>query len=873
MDETTRKALTVQYLHACEKAWSRLRAGDAEIPLASVFVMLQAVASPPPRPLDRRPDLPDIPERREHAGIAPDGKEGHRQPAPTPVPLSIALAEAQHMALLGEPGAGKSTTLQFIGLCFAHTGWTAERLSLLENRIPIRLELRLFAGDLWGPGCTLEDCLASAVNAVIDHPLASELVRYWRDTGQLLVLLDGLDEVPEAQRPAVQQKIADFTFRAGADQCRLVVSSRIAGFVSLGASLKEFTLKPFRKAEEARPYLKCWLEALQAIPGEQAEQQAEELLAKMQAQPALARLLDNPLLLRLAAEIFARNGEIAKNRTDLYARWVETTWQRAVQRGADPHQKENALHMLDELAWGLHTGQEISIAIDYPLLREKMGMVIQSGDKFVFSHTTQQEYFVGQRLRRAWVENRLGAWSFLKPRLHLPEWQEPVLLMAGGLDQSDASELARRVLQARSAYEHPLRRDLSMSAALVGEGVQLEKGVQAQILSDCRKALTGGRHSISERLRAAEAFGKVGGAQALAGLLLALGDKNRDVRYAAVNVVGKVGGEKAVAGLSAALRDQAAFVRQAAADALGEVGGVEAAVALESAPPDEDEYVRGDVLKALGKTKGAAAVESLSMALSDESEDVRLSAVDALAEIGDTKALAVLLATVQEPYSLLLDVRLAAARALGRIGNQAAAPALMAAMQEEEMRRTAAEALESIGDAQAAAGQRTPEPDNKDKKVSWATAQALERQASFLPIPRIDSEIRQQIAVMRKMVNHERSESDAWLAAIQRLDALQARLSPYQDPFLKPATPLLARTERAIWIGLATLLLLGVVAALELLSDILKDALKSEMLNNSLTWLKTHLYLALGGYILLVVLTMVIGRWVDSLRKQAKSAN
>ncbi len=73
MDE--REELTQRYLEAAAKEWEALRAGEAKIPLTNVFVMLEAVEAPEPRPLERRPDLALLPERLEHADLLPPGQE------------------------------------------------------------------------------------------------------------------------------------------------------------------------------------------------------------------------------------------------------------------------------------------------------------------------------------------------------------------------------------------------------------------------------------------------------------------------------------------------------------------------------------------------------------------------------------------------------------------------------------------------------------------------------------------------------------------------------------------------------------------------------------------------------------------------------
>jgi len=132
---------TEEYLEAVAREWAWVRLegeGGAPLPLERVFFMLQARPQPQRRPLEPpRPDLEPSPERLEAAGAPPE----EPAPPPPPVPLGQALREAEHLALLGEPGAGKSTALQFIGLCFARAkeGWHTERLGVEAPLIPVLL--------------------------------------------------------------------------------------------------------------------------------------------------------------------------------------------------------------------------------------------------------------------------------------------------------------------------------------------------------------------------------------------------------------------------------------------------------------------------------------------------------------------------------------------------------------------------------------------------------------------------------------------------------------------------------------------------------------------------------------------------------------
>jgi energy-coupling factor transporter ATP-binding protein EcfA2 len=356
----TRQSLnerTARYRRAVAEEWRDLtvtvHGEERRLPLERVFFMLQARERPEPKPTEPpRPDLDPARARLQDAGAPPPP-----QPPPPPVPLEAALAKGEHMALLGEPGAGKSTALQFIGLCFARAdeNWHRERLGIQRPYIPILLNLQARAYAIAGQE-TLWDALRAEVRERLQCPEdeAEALLRAWRQEPGLLVLLDGLDEAPGALREAVRERIRRFA-QSGAGW--VILTSRPAGFQPL-PGLREYLLKPFEDPEaEALPYLRGWLAALKPEwTAEEAGARARELLERMRAHPALRRLLDNPLLLRLSAQHYAQAGEIARSRADLYRLWVEEAWERARRRGAKEEEKPRFLEALQALAWHLHTG-------------------------------------------------------------------------------------------------------------------------------------------------------------------------------------------------------------------------------------------------------------------------------------------------------------------------------------------------------------------------------------------------------------------------------------------------------------------------------------------------------------------------------------
>ena len=386
----------------------------------------------------------------------------------------------------------------------------------------------------------------------------------WHQSPGLIILLDGLDEVPAEVRQLVRERIE----RAARSRIgRVILTSRPAGFLALGG-LQEYTLKPFADADqEALPYLKGWLRVLKPEwPAQQVAEKAQSLIEQMQTSAALRRLLNNPLLLRLSAQHFVATGAIVRNRADLYRQWVEEAWDRARQRGAAEQDKQQYLTALQALAWHMHTGGDGSAAAlqtalrnaglaadDHTAadllhrLREQTGLLARLSeahtDRYLFSHMTLREYLVAMRLLNAWRRDARCTRRFLNLRLHLPAWREPLALLAGLLDEADAQRLLTWIMRARSPEERHLHRDLLLAAKLAvesGHG-QIMRGI---LVPRLLRVLRGRRVGQSVRAAAARALREIGDAAAVPGLLAALGDADANVREAAAAALGEIGEDR-----------------------------------------------------------------------------------------------------------------------------------------------------------------------------------------------------------------------------------------------------------------------------------------------------------------------------------------
>ncbi len=177
--------------------------------------------------------------------------------------------------------------------------------------------------------------------------------------------------------------------------------------------------------------------------------------------------------------------------------------------------------------------------------------------------------------------------------------------------------------------------------------------------------------------------------EAIAPLLVAVGDESWAVRQAAVEGLARLTPDALLPTLEAALRDgDDAGSRNAAMEIYVRLG--ESAVQpLLTLATDSDEEVRLFACVMLGSIKNEAAVPGLVAALADPDTNVRHAAATSLGQIGSQAAVPRLVEALRgEPW-----LQYPALHALGEIADPRAAPALVALLDDDLLRGPALDAL------------------------------------------------------------------------------------------------------------------------------------------------------------------------------------
>ena len=159
---------------------------------------------------------------------------------------------------------------------------------------------------------------------VIAGPLRTELL-----TSGGLLLLDGLDEVPEADTRRLQVKAVVEQFAATFPKVRILVTSRTYAYQKQDwklDSFREAVLAPFSRAQIER-FVQRWYAFVgqaRKLAEDDAKGRAAQLNSAITRNPRLLELAERPLLLTLMASLHAwRGGTLPEQREELYADAVE----------------------------------------------------------------------------------------------------------------------------------------------------------------------------------------------------------------------------------------------------------------------------------------------------------------------------------------------------------------------------------------------------------------------------------------------------------------------------------------------------------------------------------------------------------------------
>jgi len=364
------------------------------------------------------------------------------------------VAKHKKLALLGDPGAGKSTFVKNLlawqaGLLL---GKIQDSNGIESDLLPALIILR----DLTPRLASLEiDSLpanqrdAKLTQIIWEHMQADlgEECADFREglsealhSGKCLLVLDGLDEVPHDLRVRVRQAV-DALFKQYHLQ-RAVITCRVRSYVgeTILHSFESRTLAPFNE-DQIKNFVEHWYTTQRTL-GKFNEEQAKDRmndLSNAALEDDMQELSSNPMLLTTMAIIHQREVGLPRERVRLYQQAVEVLlrrWQKhkvgdaaladflkndlklravmealayqahrasAKESGTGSLLRKDALALLedDNLLGDMHLAVEF---LDY--VDQRAGLLVGYGGElnkptaYSFPHRTFQEYLAGAYLAR-----------------------------------------------------------------------------------------------------------------------------------------------------------------------------------------------------------------------------------------------------------------------------------------------------------------------------------------------------------------------------------------------------------------------------------------------------------------------------------------
>jgi HEAT repeat protein/GTPase SAR1 family protein len=225
-----------------------------------------------------------------------------------PVLKIIRDEKCQRAVLLGDPGSGKSSLLQYLAL-----DWVEDN----TKPLPLLIELRKYAIDRSGAENFL-DFLSRGTMA--NWGFDRQRLHKHLQTQPSLVMFDGLDEIFDSQlRESTIEQIAKFATQQY-PKAKIVITSRVVGYDRdrlTGVEFQHFTLQELDESQ-IQEFIDKWYKLAQGEKAEQ-EQLKQRLKDAIDRSPAIQNLANNPLLLTLMA-MLNQQGDLPTRRVDLYDR-------------------------------------------------------------------------------------------------------------------------------------------------------------------------------------------------------------------------------------------------------------------------------------------------------------------------------------------------------------------------------------------------------------------------------------------------------------------------------------------------------------------------------------------------------------------------
>jgi hypothetical protein len=387
------------------------------------------------------------------------------------------IAGRGRVVLMGAPGIGKTTCLRKVAIDEVNRA-PDDPL----RRLPIYIQLREVTGQF-----DMLSAIQSAVMCQANSDVSDDLQSLIQ-SGRILLLLDGLDEVHESLRGQFVAEILQVSRKF--QKMGIYLSTRQWDYYWRFPGFLHLQIQAFNV-----PQIEEWM--FRRIPKTDWKV-TKHLVSACNSDKELANLSSIPIMLALVAGVFELTGKIPRRRSDIIARFLDTileSWDtiRRVRRSDDEALKEDKIELLYQFAFysweqsrltfdedeltkvGESWSDLLSIKARRSVLRDTGIFTLHTSPSktWSFTHQVFRDYLAAQCLV-ARPDN------FLETVLREPGEDKDLSLWRHACSiTSDASPLLRVLMENKSLPDYQRERWLAYALA---DGSNVPKVQQTQIV-------------------------------------------------------------------------------------------------------------------------------------------------------------------------------------------------------------------------------------------------------------------------------------------------------------------------------------------------------------------------------------------------------
>jgi GUN4-like/NACHT domain len=454
----------------------------------------------------------------------------------------VEKTDAGQMAILAWGGYGKTTLLKHITYIYSSEQYDRDEIEV-SARIPVFLAL----GECWKKYWAGKEVLPGLATTIMDYHVPSlpsdqtlRMESNWAEerlkAGKVIVLLDGLDEVPKEHRSTVAKWIDQQVGKYR--RSIFIVTSRPKAYQEQAKanrlSLRNTLYVEALDVDRRRQFVQKWFFHQESFANsgretadvkQVAQQSAEKLLAQIESRHEMQDLAKIPLLLNMIATFYHSTGkpQLPNRRVDLYQKICD------LQLKDRPEAKELTTQLVNKDDQSLQAIlQKLALemllnnrekTIDYRTLLERFQTYLQAenetvdarafledvvriselliekdADGYEFAHWSFQEYLAAREILE---QDRADI--FTDKFMDL-EWKPTIVLYVAQL--KEPSKFIREILAAGAkdlAYDCLQETTRQVKPELAMEIASLRETVQASRYAELEKLLRAGQWEEADR--------------------------------------------------------------------------------------------------------------------------------------------------------------------------------------------------------------------------------------------------------------------------------------------------------------------------------------------------------------------------------------